>query len=375
MADEEKTVENPSLTGTAKKTADSKKKGAAKKAKSGKAAKKAAAGKAPASVPKAPKAPKAPEAQTAPPPTGAPAGLGDTPSSSQSASPEPAVMRPSVGREGDTESVRSGMLALWGPATMLIFVVLIFRFMGDDESNLRGVAGDPARAVLMSAEPESGTADSQRASPETAVEKAVAAVAAEQVQGGALGSAGATVPAAGESAGAGSLTRGQAAAPASPDMLPEISGSQADSVAEALQSATSEEIMAATAAAQSPEGTAYAPAPHTPQNPWAPSGAGAWGPSAAAPPPPTGQQTWAAAPPAYPPQGVYPQQSYPQYGWQPIPPPGYGVPSPYQRPAYPAAPPAGAYPQAPPGAYPQPYYGPQQATPYGPGPGYPPPGY
>ncbi len=375
MADEEKTVKNPSATRIAKKTADSKKKGAAKKTKAGKAAKKVAAGKAPAS------APKASEAQPASPPTGAPAGSAGIPPSSQPTSPEPAATRPSVGREtDDTESMRSGLLALWGPATMLVFVVLIFRFMGDDESSRRGVAGDQARAVL-SAEPESGAVVSQGASSEDAVEKAVAAVAAEQVQGGGLGSAEPAAPAAGEFAAAGSLTRGQAAAPASPDALPETVGSQAELVAKALQSATSEKIMAAIAAAQSPAGpapepeaTAYAPAPGMAQNPWAPSGAGGWG-RGAVEPPPTGQQTWAAAPPAYTPQGVYPPQAYPQYGWQPNPTPGYGPPSPYQRPVYPAAPPAGAYQQVPPGAYPQPYYGPQPAAPYGSAQGYPPPGY
>jgi hypothetical protein len=374
MADEDKTVENPSATRIAKKTADSKKKGAAKKTKAGKAAKKVAAGKAPAS------APKASEAQPASPPTGAPAGSGGILPSSQPASPEPAATRPSVGRETDTESMRSGLLALWGPATMLVFVVLIFRFMGDDESSRRGVAGDQARAVL-SAEPESGAAVSQGASPEDAVEKAVTAVAAEQVQGGGLEFAEPAAPAVGESAGAGSLTRGQAAAPAFPNTPPETAGSQAELVAKALQSATSDKIMAAIAAAQSPAGptpepeaTAYAPAPGMAQNPWAPSGAGGWERGAVEPPPPTGQQTWAAAPPAYPPQGVYPPQAYPQYGWQPTPTLG-GPPSPYQRPAYAAAPPAGAYQQIPPGAYPQPYYGPQPAAPYGSAQGYPPPGY
>lgn len=252
------------------------------------------------------------------------------------------------GTGSDSDNMRSGFLALWGPATMLIFVVLIFRFMGEGDVE-RSVSAQGATQALLSSGQES-------------------------TSGG----------------GAGNLTRPESTAESGSDL------SSPGGIMDAIRSATPDQITAALEAAraaikQTPKGSegedasppadgmgvdsaAAPPPPGGFDNPWAPSGSEAWVTGAEPPPPPSGQWPYPAQQPVYPP--TMPPQGYAQYGWPPMPGQGYGPPAQGQYPpqGYPTMPPQGAYPQ-------QPYWGQQQ--PYGGQPPYggqqpyppPPPGY
>lgn len=304
MADEESKADKPASSRTVKKAA--KKKPEAKKAARKKTAKKTAAKKAPAATGGAPSEP------ASPPPAASASGGASRPAPASGAATYSA---------GDAASTGSGFLPLWGPLTMLIFVVAIFHYMGDDDAKRRGAPATESAARAIAMEPD--------------VDKALSAQSAARPD-------------------AGALTKSEDTRSPAAD----------DNVSEALQSVSPEQfaaaIEAARGAAPGPSAPAEeetgappadAPIPDMSQNPWAPSpGADApGGGSAEPPPPPATEQAWAPRQPGYP---QPPQPRYPQYGWQ-QPSQGYAPPQGY---------PAPGYGQAPAGTYPQPYAGP---VPYG----------
>ena len=349
MADEESGAGAPPRPG-GEENPEARKKSTAKK-KPGKTEAKLATCKSASAASKTSEKPK-----TAPPPSAKPDAARSGPTM-----PAGSGATPSYGESSESENTRGGFLTLWGPATMLVFVVLIFRFMG--------------------------TGDAERAVAERGATQALSSSGQENTGSGSSGD----------------LNQLDSTVESGPNW------SSPGGIMDAIRSATPDQITAALQAARSAmkrtpgesdsadsaspaagaEGAGSSAAPPPPggfDNPWAPTGSEAWVTGAEPPPPPSGQQPYAAQPPGYPP--TMPPQGYAQYGWQPMPQQGYGPPAQgYGPPAqgqyppqyYPTMPPQGAYPPQPywgqqpyggqqPYAGPQPYAGQQ---PYPP----PPPGY
>lgn len=324
MADEENQADKPASPRTLKKAA--KKKPAAKKATRKKSGKKT--GRKQTTVKKAPVSA---AAETPSEPASPSPGV-----SSAGAASRPAPASAAAHTADDVESAGSGFLPLWGPLTMLIFVVLIFHYMGDGDSDRRRSSVTDAASRTVAMEPEIERPD---AVAKTTDREPMAA------------------PEAGTDPGALTKSQRDARAP-----IPE------PQVLEALQPVPPEAI--AGAAGEAASGTRASPSadtgepstdmpPETPQNPWTPtSGADVQtGAITEPPPPPVTEQAWAPQQPGYP---QPPQPPYLHYGWR-YPPQGYAPPQGY---------PAPGYGQGPAGAYPPPYGAP---APYGASPPYPAP--
>lgn len=327
MADEESGAGNPPEAG-GRENPKAGKKPASKKSAGKKTAKKTAS--KPASV--APSTPAASEAASTPsvPPEAPPA---------RPASPTAPASASSYGRSGssDGDNMRSGFLALWGPATMLVFVVLIFRFMGDGDADRDVSAEGATQALLSSGTQSAGSAPAGSAGDLTQPESTAGPSEPDLSSPGALM---------------------DAIRSATPDQITAALEAARSAIRQSPKGSETPVTSAETSDAAAPDSAAAPPPPGGFDNPWAPTGSEPWVTDAEPPPPPSGQQAYSGQQPGYPP--AMPPQGYGQYGWQPMPPPGYGPPPQ----GYP--PPQGAYPQQ------QPYYWGQQA-PYGGQPPYPPP--
>ncbi len=318
MADEEHGAGSPSETGG--ENPEARKKTAAKKTTKKKTAKKAISKPAAvtASAPAETKSTRTPSAAAEPPPQ-RPA----TPSAPGSAR--------SYAGGNESENMRSGFLALWGPATMLIFVVLIFRFMGP---------GDADRGSNL------GSADQARiAAGERAAADLAASESSEETMAPDLSSPGAIM---------------EVIRAATPDQITAALQAARSAITQSPTGPETGEVSANAAAGGKITTQGAPPSPGGFENPWAPTGTEPWVAGAEPPPPPSGQQPYSGQQQGYP--TAVPPQGYAQYGWQPMPPPGYG-PAPrgqYPPQGYPPMPQQG-------GAYPQqqqPYYWGQQ-QPYG----------
>jgi hypothetical protein len=245
---------------------------------------------------------------------------------SRPAAPAGAGTTPTYGGSSESDNMRSGFLALWGPATMLIFVVLIFRFMGEGDAE-RALSAQGAAQALLSSGQESAATGS-----DVDVSQPMAAAGASKSDASSSG----TIMDAIRSATPDQITAALEAARSAINQTP----------------SSSESGDGASAAATAAD-SAAPPPPGGFDNPWAPTSSEELVTTAEPPPPPVGQQPYSASRPSYP--SAMPPQGYPQYGWQPIPHQGYGPTAQGRYPpqSYPPMPPQGAYSQ-------QPYWGQQQ---------------